>query len=351
MIAITSQYNKLLSDQMPYKVALKAANELGNKDASFRKFWATPASQRKILSYGNSTANARGTYYTLITELTKPGGILEGFVTTPESPDVNEYSFGSMYIRGSNGATLKRLLNENRLEAEMAAASPNLMICRLLINDARIGTGLKECRDMVKETLDRAYNINPNVCILLCIENSLGDDEGSYQGARLIETPVFQSALNIVSQPAGEQKCLFALNGTQSVRPASIDRVGQELVCAEGTADEETVIITELTDDYFVATFKNSQKNLFTLRATSWGAAQAYSTLLRDAIIPFDGYNGQTKVIDLQARLYGFEPPYFKGYAETEQVLGDPLHPGNVGQPMEGRVLADFLTESYYRDR
>lgn len=351
MIAITSQYNKLLTDRMPYNVALKAANQVGNKDASFSKLWATAANQIKILSYGNSTANAYNTYFTMVNELSKTGAILEGFIKTPESADVNEYSFGNMFIRGSNGATLQRLLNENTLEQEMAAASPNLIIMRLLINDARIGTGLKQCRDMVKETLDRAYNVNPNVCILLCIENSLGDDEGAYQGARLIETPVFQSALNIVSQPAGEQRCLFALNGVQSVRPASIDRVGQELICAEGTADEETVVITELTDDYFVATFKNSQKNLFTLRATSWGAAQAYSTLLRDAIIPFDGYKGQTKVIDLQALLYGFEPPYIKGYAETEQVMGDPLHPGNVGQPMEGRLLAKFLTESYYQER
>jgi len=66
-------------------------------------------------------------------------------------------------------------------------------------------------------------------------------------------------------------------------------------------------------------------------------AAQAYSSILRDAGLSFQGVYPHVYVQDLQQDLYGITSP------ATSPLMNDQLHPNRQGQIKEGELVIDLL--------
>lgn len=346
-------YNWQVAQQLPANAARLAIIDLVGNNASFKSFFTGDYKNKVIQTFGNSTANSGAFSRAFIDDITKPGDILEGFDVNTKSAIDNYNSIGKLRIRGSNGNTLERMLHENYLEQMIDLDDPALMINMLLINDIRSGTSVKRCREMVRECLQRTFSKKPDICVLLCIENSLGPDEklpnGNWlYGNQLIETPQTTTVIGQVSVPPGETKLEWGPAG----RPASIDRVGQEVVIAKGTANEETVKILYLNDAFFIAVLTKTQYANSTVEATIWGAAQAYSTGLREAILPFVNCDPRVAVVDFQSLIFGLEPPYYvyDGGPNTVELMSDPLHPSYSGEPAKAKAVAELLRKMYYKN-
>jgi lysophospholipase L1-like esterase len=346
-------YNWQVAQQLPANAARLAAIDLAGNNASFKNFFTGNYKDKVIQTFGNSTANSGAFSRTFIDDITKPGDLLEGFDVTTKSAEDNYNSIGKLRIRGSNGNTLERMLRENHLERMIDLDDPALMINMLLINDIRVGTSVRRCREMVRECLQRTFAKKPDMCVVLCIENSLGCDEKLPNGKwrfedQLILTPQTTTVIGQVAVPPGETRLTWGPAG----RPSSIDRVGQEIIIAKGTANEETVTLRYLSDEYFIVVLTKTQYANSTVEATLYGASQAYSTALREAILPFVNCDPRVAVLDFQSLIFGLEPPYYIGGGEpnTVELLNDPLHPSYSGEPAKARAVAELLRKMYYKN-
>lgn len=328
-----------LADSIDVHNGLDNTSNIG----SLRNFYTGGLASKKIAVFGNSTVAAANEFFTTLATYARPGKGLNGLPVTPVVINGGTgwvTNCGNIYNYGYNGETLASILVNGHMDALIAFA-PDMVIWRgPLINDVRTGvTSLDSARKLLSTALIRFHKALPNTVILLDVENSLLQTDPTSTGF-------------VVVIPTTETKVDGGTSGVTAVgshivqvatMPTSLYNGGQVYINF-GLADQEIVNITALTDTTFTGTFTKTHTQGFAAKATLASAGQAYSTIIRRAVVPFFNSYGNLTGLDMQTLLYGLNSPVAAG-----GYMLDPLHPNAAGRTAEANIVGNFLTKAQYR--
>jgi hypothetical protein len=243
---------------------------------AFARFFSGPLAHKTILIWGNSTtAFETGVFETLAAH-TGPGDVLAGIATTPEV-DNPDHADPPTITRNQNG---------------------HVHALGNIINMGNNGATLKS---MLAATGGPAYKIEA-VC-------------AAAPELLIVRGPL----INDVRQGACDLTCAKTLLHTM------LDRLH--------TCLPQTDILLQVENSLLTA----DPKPHGYVKPDTPEAAQAYSSILRDAGLSFQGAYPHVYVQDLQQDLYGITSP------ATSPLMGDQLHPNHLGQVKEGELIVDLL--------
>jgi hypothetical protein len=246
----------------------------------FQRFFSGDLNHKKIVVWGNSTVSFEDEFFRTLAKHAAPGDVLEGLQVAPEV-DNTEVGSASSPSRNQNGH-IHRLGN--------------------IIN--------------------------------------MGNNGGNLRG--MLGTPG-GSLFYRIDAVCSEAPDLLILRGPliNDVRMGTCD-----LDCAKGLEKQMLDRITACSPKTDVLLL--AENSLLTTDVGKHGyispetpeAAQAYSTILRDAILSFHGIYPNVDVMDLQEELYGATSVAASPY------MHDQLHPAPEGQQKEAELVIERLRRS-----
>jgi hypothetical protein len=307
---------------------------------------------KKIVEWGNSTVSNAGEFFQELATHCGKGDALEGLTCTPETDALVgggtfPYSIGNIFNFGNNGAKLSELIANTGAHpyplSAVVTAAPDLLIMRgPLINDVRNGACNLVCSEgLLTTALNTLTSSLPNMQILLTVENSLlASDPGAYGWVTAVattETLVDGSASGVTS--AGSHIVTVA-SMPDSIYPGPLlvsNVAPAQVIINSGLGDAETVTVTAVSGNTFTANFAILHTNGFSVVATMPTASQAYSAILRQAVLSMKDEYTNVSVLDLQSALYGTVAP------QNSALMLNQLHPGPSGRIAEADLIADYL--------
>ena len=308
---------------------------------SFAQFFTGNLALKRIAIFGNSTVQAANEIFTTLATYARKGYALYGLPVTPVIYDSNSWVVraGNIYNEGHNGYDLGTMLTNGYLDTLIARKYDMIIIKGPLINDVRLGmVGIDSARILVGKMLTRINTALPNTPILLQTENSLiTTDPGSLNFITIFPTTE--------TQVDGGTSGVTSL-GSHVVKVATMPTSltpGRQVYINYGLSDQEQVTLTALTDTTFTGVFAKTHAQGFAIKATLASAAQAYTNIIRGALLPYANAYPNLAFLDMQELEYGTKSE------PTTPLMLNSLHPNSAGRIIDGGIIGDFLTSAKYR--
>ena len=304
-------------------------------DVIFKQFFAGDLANKKIAVFGNSTVASATEFFLDLSAYSQMGKALYGLPNNPTtyfsaSGYINH--IGSIYNEGHDGYDLGTMLQNGMVDSLVARKYDLIIVRGPIINDVRLGNvGLDSAKVLIKSLLLRIHIKLPNSCILLMTENSLlsNDKKGFIVSIPVTEKAVDGSASGI--ENIGKHTISILSTPTSFLNGGSV-------YINKGLLDEELVNISNLSNNSFAANFTKLHLRGFTVTATLESASQAYTTILRQALLPFSKTYSNLAFLDLQQLEYGINA------LPSNPLMLDALHPNVDGQKAEAKIVGDYIS-------
>jgi hypothetical protein len=314
---------------------------------SLKSLFSGTLSTKKVVVWGNSTVSNATEFFQELATHCGPSDALSDFTCSPELDSSGlPVTIGNIYNYGNNGFTLAALISNTGGPpyplSSVVSAAPDLIIERgPIINDVRNGLCDLSCAEgLLSTTLTTLTTSLPGTQVLLTTENSLLSTDPTASGlvtaAATTETLVNGSATGI-GAPGTYTITVASMPDSIYAGAYAASHVPPAQVIVDTGASQEIVTVTSVTPTTFTAAFAHTHSLGFTLVATMPTAAQAYSYILREAVLSFQGRFPGVTVIDVQDALYGTTAP------QTSTLMLNQLHPGPTGRILEADLVASYL--------
>ncbi len=239
---------------------------------------------------------------------------------------------------GNNGSTLTSMLTNTSTTSTgiggICAVKPTLLTFREgLINDVRLGaTTQTQANTLELSAIQSVRACSPSTMILLKGENPINVYTTTSQFSPVSTTETLVDGVANGITGAGIHTVTLATMPSSIYVANNATELPGQVIINTGQGDVETVTVTAVSGNTFTATFASTHSQGFTVIATTASTAQAYSKILRNAVLSLVGKFPNLIVIDQQAEIFGTSAA-FQG--SPYYASGDALHPNGPGQTVE----------------
>ncbi len=255
------------------------------------------------------------------------------------------FSRGLVYD-GNNGQTVQNIITNMSSTSTglggVIAQNPDVVVLRAGINSVRQGAeSAAQLQADYQQFWETAHSQLPKAEMWHKIQNTLltvDDGNHSVVPVATTETLVDGSASGVTG--TGSHVVTLAAMPTSLYMPSAVCGwcAAAQVYINFGLPDQETVTLTALTANTFTGVFAQTHTQGFSVIATQATAAQAYSTIIRQAGLGLVGKYPWLSVWDLQETIYGTV-----ALAANPNCQGDQLHPAPGCQTLEGEMWDQIL--------
>jgi hypothetical protein len=303
----------------------------------------------------NAVASATPTF--AITAVTSTSYTYNNTLATASisSTGANGVSSCSFINNGSNGQT-QNGFNTAGLNtfgsggvgslAATLAIEPDLDIHIMGINDVRGGTkSASQLEGYIQTYINSVRASSHKTAILLATPNSLeANDNGSngwVTSASTTSSTAVGGAGSVTITLASMLNSISGLVTPGLTLAQEVTNGSASLVIDDGShGTQETVSITAISGNTVTATFANAHTSGFTVVPNLATMAQAYSNILHDAIMYFEGMYPNVQVADTQSYVFG----RLVANGPT-WLMSNQLHPTGSGYDARSAYLASVLNK------